>query len=63
MSGPSARTDWLYASGAISREDWRRLRPSDPVGVLWARYARQEISREEFLKILGDLTGPVGALA
>lgn len=52
--------DWLYASGCISRADWVQLRVSLPLEVLSDRYARNEISREEFLRMRADLTEPSG---
>ena len=68
MSARAIGTDWLYASGALSREDWRRLRPTDPLAgspldVLTDRYSRKDISREEFLQMLADLTTVTAAVA
>lgn len=61
MSARAINTDWLYASGALSRAEWQRLRPTDPLAgspldVLTDRYSRKDISRQEFLQILSDLT-------
>lgn len=61
MSARAINTDWLYASGALSRAEWQRLRPTDPLAgspldVLTDRYSRKDISRQEFLQILADLT-------
>lgn len=65
MSDRALGTDWLYASGALSRAEWKRLRPTDPLAgspldVLTDRYARKDVSREEFLQILADLTATAG---
>lgn len=48
--------DWLYASGCLGRDDWEQLRRALPLEVLEDRYARNEITREEFLRIRSDLT-------
>ena len=61
MSARAINTDWLYASGALSRAEWQRLRHTDPhagspLDVLTDRYSRKDISRQEFLQILSDLT-------
>ena len=52
--------DWLYASGCILKDDWARLRLELPLEILDDRYARHEITREEFLQIRADLTGTPG---
>ena len=54
-------TDWLYASGAISREAWQRLRPpSSPTDGLTDRLTRHEVTLEGFLRILAEPASTTG---
>ena len=52
--------DWLYASGCIVRNDWEWFRLELPLEVLSDRYARHEITEEEFVRIRADLSGTTG---